>query len=357
MSESDWNVLVRRDNFGITEVRDAPRTELEPGEVRLSVERFGVTANNVAYAKLGELLHYYDAFPAPDGWARVPAWGFATVEASRHPDHAEGTRVFGLLPMSTRLTVSPEPTYGGFSDSAPHRRTMHPFYRRYRFVGPEHSLDGIRTVLRPVFPTSLLLADAVSAKAAEGAQVTALVSSASSKTALGLAYVLAGREGVRTHGLTSDGNIAFVRRTGLYDAVTTYDTLGETDLPAPVAFIDFAGAQEGLQAVHERFAAALVLSVLVGGTRADALPDVAGLPGPAPTQFSVPDSEGERIERVGAEAYYTAVAAAEDAFVATAGGWLRADDRRGSDAVVSAWADVLTGRVSADTVRVLHPGG
>lgn len=357
MSESDWNVLVRCDDFGITEVRDAPRTELEPEEVRLSVERFGVTANNVAYAKLGELLHYYDAFPAPDGWARVPAWGFATVEASRHPDHAEGTRVFGLLPMSTRFTVSPEPTYGGFSDSAPHRRTMHPFYRRYRFVGPEHSLDGIRTVLRPVFPTSLLLADAVSAKAAEGAQVTALVSSASSKTALGLAYVLAGREGVRTHGLTSDGNIAFVRRTGLYDAVTTYDTLGENDLPAPVAFIDFAGAQEGLQAVHERFAAALVLSVLVGGTRADALPDVAGLPGPAPTQFSAPDSEGERIEQVGAEAYYTAVAAAEDAFATTAGGWLRADDRRGSDAVVSAWADVLAGRVSADTVRVLYPSG
>ena len=91
----------------------------------------------MSYAYLGEAVSYWDAFPAPAGWARVLAWGFATVEASRHPDHADGTRVFGFVPMSTQFTVSPEAIYGGFSDSAPHRRTMHPFYRRYHVVGPK----------------------------------------------------------------------------------------------------------------------------------------------------------------------------------------------------------------------------
>lgn len=154
MAIENWDVLVRRGDFDVREVRDAITPPLEQGDVRLSVERFAVTSNNVTYAYLGEAVNFWDAFPAPAGWGRVPAWGFATIEASRHPGHAEGTRVFGLVPMSTQLTVSPEPAYGGFSDSAPRRRTMIPFYRRYGVVGPEDALDGLRTIFRPLYPTS-----------------------------------------------------------------------------------------------------------------------------------------------------------------------------------------------------------
>ena len=361
MNGHNWDVLVRRDDFDVTDVRDATTPTLEPGEVRLSVERFGVTSNNVTYAYLGELISFWDAFPAPAGWGRVPAWGFATVEASRHPDHAEGTRVFGLVPMSTRFTVSPEPAYGGFSDSAPHRRTMHPFYRRYRVVGPEDALDGIRTVFRPLFPTSLILADVVSEKAAElGAHVTVLITSASSKTALGLAHALSGRERVTTHGLTSAGNLAFVRGTGLFDAVTSYDTVGDASLTSPVILLDFAGNRAVVSAVHECFGDDIALSLLVGGTHTEAFEGptgTAGLPGPTPTQISGPALEAERIEQVGAAAYAASVDEAEGEFVAAARHWLRVDDQSGADAVVRVLADAFSGRLDADVVRVLHPNG
>lgn len=361
MNGHDWDVLVRRDDFGVVDVREAAAPTLEPGGVRLSVERFGVTSNNVTYAYLGETAGYWDAFPAPAGWGRVPAWGFATVEASRHPDHAEGTRVFGLLPMSTQLTVSPEPAYGGFSDSAPHRRTMHPFYRRYRVVGPEDALDGIRTVVRSVFPASLLMVEVVSEKAAEfGAHVTALATSAASKTALGLAHALSGRDRATTHGLTSGGNLAFVRGTGLFDAVATYGDVGDADVTPPAILVDFAGNRAVASAVHGRFGDELALSLTAGGTHTEAFgatTRATGLPGPAPTRFFGPDTEAERIERIGEAAYASAYAVAEGELVAAVRHWLRVDDRSGADAVVRVLYDAFSGRLDADVVQVLHPNG
>ena len=361
MNGHNWDVLVRRGDFDVVDVREATTPALEPGEVRLSIERFGVTSNNVTYAYLGEAANYWDAFPAPAGWGRVPAWGFSTVEASRHPDYAEGTRAFGLVPMSTRFTVSPEPAHGGFSDSAPHRRTMIPFYRRYRVVGPGDPLDGIRTIFRPLFPTSLLLADVVSGKAGElDAHVTALITSASSKTALGLAHALGGRGRVTTHGLTSAGNLGFVRGTGLFDAVTTYDAVRDAGLTPPAILLDFAGNRSVVSAVHERLGDDLALSLIVGGTHTeafDAPTGTAGLSGPTPTRISGPALEAERIERVGEAAYAAAVDEAEGAFVAAARHWLRVDDRSGADAVVRVLADAFSGRLDADVVRVLHPNG
>lgn len=74
---------------------------LAPGQVLLRVDSFGLSTNNVTYAALGDALGYWRFFPAPEGWGRVPVWGFADVARSRHPDLAEGERVFGFLPMST----------------------------------------------------------------------------------------------------------------------------------------------------------------------------------------------------------------------------------------------------------------
>lgn len=361
MVRENWDVLVRRDDFDRVEVREAATPTLEPGEIRLSVERFGITSNNVTYAYLGEAVNYWDAFPAPAGWGRIPAWGFATIEASRHPDHLEGARVFGLLPMSTQFTLSPVPAFGGFSDSAPHRQSMLPFYRRYRRVGPKDAFDGIRTIFRPLFPASLLLADVVSRKAAElGTDVTVLITSASSKTALGLAHALAGRDLVTTHGLTSARNLAFVRGTGLFETVTVYDIVEDSGVNSPVILVDFAGNQAVVSAVHERFSDDLALSLIAGGTHTAAFaaaPRRTGLPGPPPTRFSGPVAEAERIERVGAAAYFTAVDEAESEFVATAGHWLRVDDQSGANAVIRVLADAFSGRVDTGVVQVLHPNG
>src|SRR5580704_10803907 len=86
---------------------DAP---LGPGEARLRIESFGLTANNVTYAVFGDTMNYWQFFPAAeDGttWGRVPVWGFAEVVESAVPGVEEGARLYGYLPMSSQVVVQP----------------------------------------------------------------------------------------------------------------------------------------------------------------------------------------------------------------------------------------------------------
>src|SRR5207302_2049994 len=77
-----WDLLVDRTDLSRTSVLDVPTPVPAAGEVLLRVDRVGMTANNVTYAQFGDAMHYWDFFPAGDGWGRVPLWGFAEVEAS-----------------------------------------------------------------------------------------------------------------------------------------------------------------------------------------------------------------------------------------------------------------------------------
>ena len=61
-------VWAKRDDLTTMKVADAASAELAPGAVRLAVESFAVTANNVTYAVMGDAFQYWNFFPAPDGW-------------------------------------------------------------------------------------------------------------------------------------------------------------------------------------------------------------------------------------------------------------------------------------------------
>ena len=74
------------------------RPSSSPGRRCCGSTRFGLTANNVTYAVIGEAMSYWDFFPAEDGWGRVPMWGFAEVERSEAEGVEPGTRVYGYLP-------------------------------------------------------------------------------------------------------------------------------------------------------------------------------------------------------------------------------------------------------------------
>ena len=118
----------------VVELDPAPLTE---GQARLRVDAFGLSANNVTYAVIGDMLQYWDFFPAEEGWGRVPVWGYADVVESTHPELPVGRRCFGYLPMSEELVVSVgRVDEGGFSDESPHRRAMASAYSRYRLVDP-----------------------------------------------------------------------------------------------------------------------------------------------------------------------------------------------------------------------------
>ena len=102
------NVILEVNRSAIEETRlhEEPAAELADGEVRLRIDRFAVTSNNVTYAVFGDVLGYWDFFPAADGWGRVPAMGWAEVAESANPDIAVGGRYYGWYPMAQSITIA-----------------------------------------------------------------------------------------------------------------------------------------------------------------------------------------------------------------------------------------------------------
>ena len=278
---------VRRDDLAVCELVEGEslREDLGDGEAQLSVERFALSANNVTYAALGDELGYWRLFPAPAGWGRVPAWGYARVVASRSPALAVGRRIFGLVPMGSYLSVSPAPHPIGFVDAASHRRELSPVYNTYLSVDGEG--EDAALVMRPLFGTSVLLDLVLGETAFDGAR-TVVLTSASSKTAYGLAHLLRARP-VETIALTSAPRRAWVEGLGLYDAVLTYDEVDQLDARGGGVLVDFAGDRKLVRRVHERLGDALRRSVLVGFTHRQAEHGEAPLPGPVPEFFFAPN--------------------------------------------------------------------
>ena len=59
-------------------------------------------------------------------------WGFAEVVESCCDGVSVGERLYGYLPISSQVVVSPVRVKdSGFVDGAPHRRELHPVYNQY----------------------------------------------------------------------------------------------------------------------------------------------------------------------------------------------------------------------------------
>ena len=327
---------VRRDDLASCElVEEDPLVgELGDGEVRLRVERFGLSTNNITYAVLGDRLGYWRVFPAAAGWGRIPAWGYARVVASRSPALVEGQRMFGLVPMGTHLTVRPAPHPLGFVDAADHRSELALVYNQY--VSVEGEGDDAALLMRPLFGTSVLLELALS-EAGFGGAHTVVLTSASSKTAYGLAHLL--REHVvETLGLTSAARRAWVEGLGLYDAVLAYDEVGELAAPGGAVLVDFAGDRALVRRVHEQLAEALLRSVRVGLTHRVADADESPLPGPVPELFFAPDEMARRGGEFGPR-----FAAAWRGFAPVAARTMRIQRVTRGDELVGVYRDLLEG--------------
>jgi hypothetical protein len=134
---SSWHFLVDRNDYRRTQVVEFTPEPLGDGEVRLRVDAFGLTANNITYAAAGDMIGYWTFFPAPDtgddvSWGRVPVWGFADVVESRCDAVVEGERLYGYLPMSTELVITPtRVSNGSLTDGAAHRAALPPVYNNY----------------------------------------------------------------------------------------------------------------------------------------------------------------------------------------------------------------------------------
>jgi hypothetical protein len=349
-----WDFLVAKSDLRRTEFRDVQPSPLEDGQVRLAIESFALTANNVTYAVFGEMMKYWDFFPAPDGFGRVPVWGHARVEASGHPEIAVGQRFYGYWPMSTHLTVQAKVGKTGFTDVSPHRQPMAVVYNQYQAVGQDDGLEAHKALLQPLYMTSFLIEDLLDESALFGAR-SVVLSSASSKTAIGLAYLLKQRGAAKVVGLTSPRNIGFVEGLGYYDQVVAYADLPTAAIERPTVFVDFAGDAGVLKAVHETFGQDLAFSLLVGGTHWEAERGGGDLPGPKPVFFFAPDRIAKRRVDWAPGEFETRYGKAWAGFVKDAPRWLTVERSEGREAIQRAFLAQVDGGTSPDVGVVLAP--
>ena len=364
MSATTLDFEVKRDDLRSGEfVRgaDPARSALAPGELQFAIDHFALTANNITYAAFGEAMAYWQFFPARPGWGRVPVWGFADVLRSRHDGLREGERVYGYFPMSSHLVVQADRVGdASFVDAAPQRAKLPPVYNQYTRLGAAHrrELEDAHMLFRPLFVTSFLIDDLLAERGFFAAQQIVL-SSASSKTSLSLAYLLSRRTQPRAEvvGLTSPAHRAFVARTGCYDRVVAYDEVA-TLHRSPAIYVDMAGNAQLLAAVHRHFASELKHSCLVGATHWEARGAAAGssrepLPGPKPEMFFAPDRVRARVHEWGAAGFDARVDASWRGFAEAASGWTLTTRHRGESAVRAAYLEVLENRALPERGYVL----
>ena len=208
---------------------------------------------------------YYDFHPAPVAsdvqvspktHGLVPVWGFGTVVMSSHPRVLVGERVYGYLAPTRYLVLPVSPSdvnKHAFYVPRPHLPagtsftgyTRSPFsnhhyadrrpYNQFLRCGADTQYDpspqgeDLTMLYRPLFWTSFWCEDWFFKSGYREAN-NILISSASSKTAFCLAYLIRKRftSGEilpkRIIGLTSKRNLAFTTGLGLYDDVVDYDS-------------------------------------------------------------------------------------------------------------------------------------
>ena len=329
---------VRREDLTDTRMTGTGTGPPGEGEVLFAVERFGLSANNVTYAALGDALRYWELFPAEPGWGRIPVWGYLRVRSSRVPGIEAGRQAFGLCPMATEVTLRPvRAGQATFTEGSAYRSGLASAYNVYSWA--DTGAPDAALVLRPVFWLSFTLDDYLSRQAPGERPV--LVTSASSKAALGLAYLL-GRRGVPVTGLTSARHYPFVAGLGRYDQVVRYDQA--EDLAAAGAVLaDIAGNGALRDRIGRR-----------GGRPAEIVsaglthPEASGAAGArAGVSFFVPDEISARARDWGWPALERRYEDALGGFARSAGAWLRVVRHRGLDAADGVYQAILANQVGS----------
>ncbi len=355
------HVLVTRSDLNSARVVPRSLPLLADGAVRLKVQSFAVTANNVTYAVIGDMFGYWNFFPTgEEGAGIVPMWGHAVVEASNSPDIKVGERVYGYLPMGTHLDVLPgNISPGGFLDTAPHRQPMSPIYNQYSRLAsdPEHdpAREDARMIFGPLFKTGFLIEAMFRREGWFGAEQL-IMTSASSKTSMALAHCAKqSSPGIKRIGLTSARHVDFVRSTGLYDTVLGYFAI-EAIAQVPSVAVDFAGNAEVGRGVHTHLGDALNYSCSVGLTHVEARSGSSEpLPGPAPILFFAPDHAVATIKELGPKGFGEAVAASWKSFIAVSEGVVKVDHRPGLQAAADAFVAMFKGEADPAVGIVVRP--
>ena len=358
----NWALEIDRADIRMADCTAVEPRALSEGEARLTIDSFALTANNITYAAFGEIMRYWDFFPASgEGKGRLPVWGFAVVSESRHTNLPVGDRIYGYFPAASDLIVTPSKiSKAVFTDANDHRATLPLAYNRYircaGDAGYNTALEAEQMVLQPLFLTGWLLARYLREQSAFGASRVYLTS-ASSKTAIGMARCLhaAPIEGVMICALTSAGSSEFVAGLGLYEEVHLYSDIDRLPLGRPAMMVDFAGDASVNRDVHSRLGDQMKANIRVGGAHWEHSAPAKNLPGPKPAFFFAPDHMEKAREKLGPGGFQAAYSKDWAAFAATARNWLTFHEFYGAAACLDIYNKLIAGDALARdglTIRV-----
>ncbi len=341
-------VLVDQAKITEAELTEAAAADLQDGQVRLKLESFAITTNNVTYAATGFVIGYWKFFSSGvDGKGIVPVWGVARVSESRCEAVPEGARLYGFYPMAEELIIAPEQsTAAVYVDTSSHRADLPLVYNTYVTVrGGSAEEDYKRALLQPLLATSYLLFDWLMDNDWFGAEQI-IVGSASSKTGLGLCKFLAEPDSrpYRIVGLTGQRNRDFVEATGACDQVLSYEEI-DTLAQVPSVYVDMAGNAAVKKRLHIRLEEHLRHSAAVGTSHWDQFaPPAPDLPGPKPQFFFAPEQVRKRREDWGPGVIEAQITAGWKRISADAGEWLDVVVHEGLEAAVGVYRDIARGR-------------
>ncbi len=373
-----WAIEIDKADICSAQIVADVQAPLSPGQVRVSVDSYAMTANNVTYAVFGapsplfppdangQLQGYWDFFGDRDAPGRLPIWGFATVTESACDGVNVGTTYYGYYPMASHAVLTPgRVSAHGFADATPRRTALPIIYNQYQ---QRESLSDYRTdhhdywsIFRPLFLTGWLIADQFEDTGDyDAAQI--IIASASSKTAIGLGHCIAHRDGPRpkTIGLTSAGSVASLAATGVYDQVICYDDIATLDAGARSALVDMAGNPAVTASVHRHFGDNMLASIVVGKSHWD-VPGSgfgsgdASLPGARPQGFFAPARSEQRVADWGGAGLAGRIAAAWLGFMDRAPALAQVDVRNGSDGALEAYQEMVAGRADPKSGIVVKP--
>jgi len=347
-------LLVNKTDFGDVAIVNYDEGALAKGEIRVDINRFALTANNVTYMVTGDQIGYWSVFDPTaydltkdKGQGRMPVWGYGRVRESRYPGIEAGVELYGFFPIAKSMDMQPgRLNTHGFTDTAAHRSGLHSLYSRYSFTKADPSYGvhvDLQPVLRPLFTTSFLIDDFLADESFFGAEQVLLLS-ASSKTALGTAYCLKARGAVPVVGLTSGGNKDFVEGTDFYNGVFTYDNITDMNPDVKTVIVDMSGNMGVIRTLEDHFEENLTYICRVGISHWQEAAKAPPKRTATPTAFFfAPDRAKQRVADWGQAGFAKNLGARWMPFLDTAKDWLTIEQQTGMGSVLENYKDLLNG--------------
>ena len=350
-------LLVNRSDFSDLAIVKDENYKIKEGFIRVEIGPFALTSNNITYMVVGDQIGYWNFFDPKnygiemEGFGRMPVWGYGRVTHTKCQDFSAGSLIYGFFPIAKEIDLKPiKVTEFGFQDGNEHRQGLHPVYNTYNFTSKDPSfqtdrLFHLNPVLRPLFTTSFLIDDFLADENFFGAEQVLLLS-ASSKTAMGTAYCLQQRGGIKVAGLTSEGNKPFTEKTGFYHEVYNYDTITDMNPDIKTVVVDMAGNGTVMNTVYDHFEENIVYNCMVGKSHwQGAAPTTPKLGAPA-KMFFAPDRVKLRMKDWGGQAFAKNLAARWLPFCETAKDWLDIETSHEVTDLLKTYKNFLDGKAS-----------